>query len=322
MESIPTVKRKLSKKATTIFYRANNIQLNHNVFWRVNADGTNRKPLKFTVPSPFEIGYHQSGLLTNDRQQLVFVAELEESDCYSIYTCSTSGKNMKRLTKVITDDIGLMAITEDQTIYYWRCARKKDSSKELWKIDIDGNTNTKIDIQIPNIDSIKIESIGLLTSDGKTNIFAVNNINTKEQSICKCDINGEHPEIIIQFLPNEFISAEDITEEGILLFRKIIIDPLPEKWKNNTGAIAPKQNFSELWAVNLDGTNPHRIHIQLPEQFMLNIYNVVKSKDGKLYLGTHHHSLLKNTIFTCNLDGSDLKPFVSSNQDIAVLSAH
>ena len=321
MESIPTVKCKLSKKATRVLYRANNIQLNYNVFWRVNADGTNKKPIKFTIPSPFEIGYHQSGLLTDDGLQLVYIAELEDSDCYYIYTCSTSGKNMKRLTKVITDDIGLMAII-GETIYYWKGARREGSSRELWKIDIDGTHNTKVDIQIPDTANVKIDSTGLLSSDGFTNIFATTDLSTKRQSIYKCDINGAHPQLIIKFLPNEYISVEDITEQNILLFRKIIIEPLPDKWAGNKSDIAPKESFPELWAVNLDGTDLHQIHLQFPGQSMLNIYNVVKSRAGKLYVGTHHRSLLKNTIFVCNLDGSDLKPLISSNQDIAILAAN
>lgn len=321
MESIPAVKRKQSRKVARVLYRANNIQLNYNVFWRVNTDGTNKKPLKFAVPIPFEIGYHQSGLITDDGKQLIYIAELEDSDCYYIYTCSISGKNMKRLTKVITDDIGLMAII-GSTIYYWRGARKEGSSKELWRIDIDGGDNMKVDIQVSDHANMKIESTGLLTGDGQTNIFATNNVNTKQQSIYKCDINGEHPELIAQFQPNEYISVEDITEQNILLFRKLIINPLPKRWEGNTADIAPPAALPELWAVNLDGTNLHQIHLQFPEHSMLNIYNVVKSKNGKLYIGTHHSSLLKNTIFTCNIDGSDLKPMLNSNQDIAVLAAY
>lgn len=314
MESIPAVGHAMPKKATKVLYRANNIQTNSNIFWSINADGTNKRAIKLEVPSPFLLRYYQSGLMTSDRKQLIFMAELEDSDCCYIYKWGITSGDMQQLIGPINYSVGLTAIVGDATIYYWKMSNEQDFTTELWKVGMDSSNHKKVDLKIPGRPNLTIIGTGKISPDGKSIIYIAENVKTRQQSIYKSDLSGAHPTLLIDLPPNEEASIEAITEQGTILMRKIILEPLPEKNAKYIGM--------SLWSINLDGSNQQKIDLQLPDQIALKIHNSVKTINGKLYISAYHNHLLKNTLFSSNLDGSDLQPITSSNQDIALMGVY
>jgi len=81
---------------------------------------------------------------------------------------------------------------------------------------------------------------------------------------------------------------------------------LPAMWyviykKTTTGGV------NELWSINYDGSNDHKINIQLPEGWQLLDKNMAKAANPFIYVLAYNATLNQNAIFECFKDGTGLK---------------
>jgi Tol biopolymer transport system component len=70
---------------------------------------------------------------------------------------------------------------------------------------------------------------------------------------------------------------------------------------------------SEVWTANIDGTNQQKVNIIIPKEFEIN-GNINISKDGtKIILVLYEQRTQSMDIYTCNIDGSNLKKVVGDS---------
>lgn len=85
---------------------------------------------------------------------------------------------------------------------------------------------------------------------------------------------------------------------------------------NNTDAnkiVFSKNNGSgagEIWIANFDGSNQQRVDVSLPTNTVAVSLSV--SRDGsKIFFSTESDDYIKEGIYTCNIDGSNLTKIIN-----------
>lgn len=216
--------------------------------------------------------------MTKNLSKKVLLAVFALSTILFQTSCSKSDEITEEIIPPVKEE------TTTQTVIY-RITSPSDINT-LWTMNADGTNKKQISISLPSGFVLTYEDLAEVSSDGKTLVFLVQNETTFDYSIYKCNIDGTN-------------ATRILGPSTLSLGLQAVV--------NNTSVLYTKGDGNwELWSVNIDGTNDHKIDITLPTGIALEEEELAKvTDDGKtiVFIGTNT-STNANTIYKCNLDGS------------------
>lgn len=305
---------------TQVFYRKSDNNGDNNQLWSVKIDGTNDHQINVALPSGWELMDEDMIEVAKDEKTMVVLAykpspDNSDLDRYAIYKCNIDGSNAQQVV-MSTDnsDFGIQGYIDQSSILYWKDAQTL-YGKELWRVNLDGSGNAKVNITLPVGSFFGDEELAKITSDGKTIVFLVADA-TDSESIYKCNIDGSNP---VQVSPatndNASLAIQDMVSDNTVLYRKY--------------RYVSQVDIDELWEVNLDGTNKHQINIALPTGVLLQDEEMAKafaSGQGLVFSTTTAAASNNYTgveaLYVSGIDGSKptLIKQLATGEDIAIQS--
>lgn len=165
--------------------------------------------------------------------------------------------------------------------------RMKNTQNELWSINGDGSNNHKINIALPAGWQLKDEDMAEMNSDGSSIILLANN--GTGDGIFKCNMDGSNVTQIYTE-PNVSLGIQDIVSNSSVLYCKHVGNDL------------------DLYMVNLDGSNNHKININLPSNSIMQEEELAKaSNDGQyIYFLGQDTSANQTTIYKSSINGTNV----------------
>ncbi|WP_442589216.1 DUF5050 domain-containing protein [Pedobacter sp. AW31-3R] len=161
-----------------------------------------------------------------------------------------------------------------------------NNPNSLWTIKADGTDKKQLTISLPSTMELAYEDLAEVSGDGKTLVFLAESTVTNNNSIYKCNIDGTNITKIFD-IPGFTTGLQAVVNNNFVLYTQY-------------------PSSLELWSVNLDGSNNHKINIALPAGISLEEEELAKvTTDGNtiIFIGTNISSGA-NIIYKCNLDGS------------------
>lgn len=297
---------------TSILYRKNVGDTDVNELWSVNANGTNDHKISIALPSGWSLIDEDMTEVSKDNKTMVVAAYNEVSTQYGIYKCNIDGSNVQPvLTTAANVDLAIQGYIDQSSILYWRYP-DQSPDRELWRTNLDGTNNVKINITLPANSFFGDEELAKVTSDGKTIVFLIeDDSNNYTQSIYKCNIDGSNLTLVSAGEAGSSLAIQDLVN-NVVIYRKSIDATFED----------------QLWAVGLDGTGKTQIKPTLPTGTYLQDEEMAKvSADGKtLYFSTTTEGPndLSGTpaIYSAKIDGSapTLVKQLAAGDDIAIQS--
>lgn len=244
-------------------------------------------------------GQHEPVKLTNvqdkypnvssDESKIVF--QSNRAGNWQIFTINTDGTNLKRLTNNSSNDEHPSWSADESQIVF---VSDRDGNSEIYVMNADG-TNQK------NISNHPAEDRHPNWSpDGKKIIFNSSRNEEKELSIFVMNSDGSNVKSLSKPEDKEIESYASFSPNG----SKIVF----VKWFENSNG--------EIFVMNSDGTIP----VNVTNNPAFDGYPCW-SPDGKSILFSSNRSG-KYKLFTINIDGNELKPFLQSPFDEHQIRAH
>lgn len=305
-----------------ILYRKSVNNSDANELWSIKADGTSDHKINVALPTGWTLMDEDMTEVAPDEKTMVVLAYNETTDRYAIYKCNIDGSNVTLVVASTSEsegDYGIQGYIDQSSILYWKDANTL-YGKELWRVNIDGSNNAKVNIVLPSGTFFGDEELAKITSDGKTIVFLVeDDNNSNAASIYKCNIDGSN---VSQVSPadggaNTSLAIQSLVSDKTVLYRKnYYID-------SQIG----QQDFNELWEVDLNGANKHQVNITLPSGVFLQNEEMAKSfgSGQGLIFSTTTESRENNyngveAIYVSAIDGSKptLIKQLSAGEDIAI----
>lgn len=294
-----------------IIYRKNNGNTDINELWSVNADGTNDHKITVALPSGWELIDEDMTEVAKDNKTMVVAAYNETDKLYGIYKCNIDGSGATQvLTTPDNQDIAIQGYIDQTSILYWKYDGGISNDKELWRTNVDGTNNAKVNITLPANSYFGDEELAKITSDGKTIVFLVEPDGAPE-AIYKCNIDGSNLKLINAGADGGGLAIQDLVN-NVLIYRKSVDATFED----------------QLWAIGLDGSNNTQIKPVLPTGVYLQDEEMAKvSADGQtLYFSTTtagpNDASGTPAIYSAKIDGSGstLVKQMSAGDDIAIQS--
>jgi len=245
-----------------VIYRRSNDNGN-NELWKVQSDGSNKQKLNIVLPSGWVLDDEDMAEVSSDSKSIVFLAYNPITSVRAIYKCDTDGKSVTKLSADINLSIALQAVVSSTAVLYWKAVSETSSDLELWRINLNGTNNRKINIVLPTGIKFGDEELAKVTEDGKTIIFLTRNTSTGQEAIYKSNLDGTSPIRITNETLGYNIALQSILGEKSVLYRK-----------------TKDGSANELWSVNIDGTTRHKIDIKIPSGQELQNEEMAKGTDN------------------------------------------
>lgn len=276
----------------TIIYRIINGN-NPNTLWSMKADGTDKKQLAITLPAGMELAYEDLAEVSGDGKTLVFLAENTTTYVNTIYKCNIDGTNVTKVFDIPGSTTGLQAIVNNTFVLY----TQYPSSLEIWSVNLDGTNNHKINITLPAGISLEEEELAKVTTDGNTIVFIGTNSSNEANTIYKCNLDGSGVVAVATETQEYAVRLQTLTKDNGILYGK-------------EGASA-----NELWSVNIDGSNKHKINILLSAGTELQSEEMANAKGDVLFFAVYKTLTDTEAIYTAKADGSDVKLLTEESKD-------
>lgn len=278
-----------------IIYRRADTALTASELWSVKSDGTDNHKIPVSLPAGWSFDNDIAAIISPDSKTLALGLLNDNIGKSAIYTCNIDGSNVH--PALTLNDNVLMYLQDfinPSTVLYWKTNEGTDND-ELWSINTDGSSNQKINITLPADNRFGDGKFAKVTSDGKTIIFSTfNTLTLASGSIYKCNIDGSNLTLITTENTTSF-SIQSLVNNTTILYRK-----------PNSTTFA-----TELWSVNVDGTNKHQLSVSLPSGLSLGDQGVAKVLNNVLYLSTTTAGINdrygQEAIYMAGIDGSNVK---------------
>ncbi|MFD0792687.1 TolB family protein [Mucilaginibacter litoreus] len=271
---------------TTVFYRLSRENAAADELWQINDDGTNNHQINISLPNGWQLDDEDMAEVSNDGKTIVFLASAENTSKYAMYKCNVDGSNVQPILTNVDNGLALQGFINNNTVLFWQANSNYDY--ELYSVNLDGGNKKKINISLPEDISLGDEELAKVTSDGKTIVFLTQHKSTEAPSVYKCNIDGSNAALISAEAAGTSLALQDIAADNTILYRK----------GSNTS------DDEELWAVNLDGSNKHKINIALTAGLSLQNEEMAKATaDGNLVFSTTNANS-EQAIYKAKLDGS------------------
>lgn len=228
--------------APQIFYRKNG-QL-----WHMNFDGTNDQ----LIIQASNKGFVKDAIISKDGKTMIVSIDSSTlnhtnntlNTKYKIYRCNIDGSNMQELVHTTGYDVMYIQSFIDQSSILY--SKFNNDQLELWRVNLDGTNNVKL-----NIDSF--EGNARVTSDGKHIIILT------DAAISRCNIDGSD----ITPLGKMKFDGSPITMQALLDDTTILYAKNSIQFDADNPRAEPTIS-NNLWEINLDGSNNHKVGMSLP----------------------------------------------------------
>jgi len=271
--------------STQIYYRRSVTGPFVDELWNVSDDGSNDSKVNLSLPANLLVNYEDMAEVSKDGKTIVFLAYVDNPRQYGIYKCNIDGSNVKPVMTDGGEYLALQSFIDPSSILFWQA--KLNADIEVYRVNLDGSNKQKISITLPYGITLSNEELMKVTADGKSIIFITQTTATGAYSIYKCNLDGSGASPVLHESGDANITLQDVTSGNVAFYRKQI------------------NSVNELWSVNLDGTDQHKINISLPPGLYLQNKEMAKvTGDGNLVFSTANADGSSQAIYKSKLDGS------------------